>query len=187
MRHDPREIPREIINRLYKDSPEARDILLAHSEAVAAKAIEVARSLPRLGPDLKFIEEAALLHDIGMIHTDAPALGCHGERPYICHGVIGRGMLEEEGLPLHALVCERHIGVGLTVEDIRAKKFPLPQREMLPLSIEEKIICFADKFFSKLGEIKEKPVGDVRKTIAGYGDSHLREFDAMLALFSPPG
>ena len=35
-------------------------------------------------------------------------------------------MLDSEGLPQHALVCERHIGVGLTMEDIRLQKLPLP-------------------------------------------------------------
>jgi len=177
--------PIDIIQRLYHDHQKARDILLAHSRAVASKATEIARLLPYPAVDLRFIEEAALLHDIGMLKTNAPMLGCHGTLPYICHGVEGRAMLEAEDLPLHALVCERHVGVGLTPEDIRINSFPLPQRDMLPLSVEEKIICFADKFFSKIGDIREKPVQEVRKSIARYGKNKLREFDSMLVMFSP--
>jgi uncharacterized protein len=176
---------RDIIYALYKDNTRAMDVLLAHSEAVARKAIEIAHSVPHLGADLKFIEEAALLHDIGMIRTDAPMLGCHGDLHYICHGVEGRLILEAHGLNAHALVCERHVGVGLTVKDIREKRLPIPEYDMLPLSVEEKIVCFSDKFFSKLGETREKSIGEVRTSIARYGEDKAREFDSMLSLFSP--
>jgi uncharacterized protein len=59
---------------------------------------------------------------------------------------------------------------------------------MLPLSIEEQIICFADKFFSKDTEffLKEKPLERVRKGIAKYGDDKLKRFDAWLELFGNP-
>ena len=177
------EDPRDIIRRIYKENPRALEILLAHSEAVAEKAIGVAWSVPNLEPDLRFIEEAALLHDIGIIRTDATALGCSGGLPYICHGVEGRKILESLGLPDHALVCERHVGIGLSVNDIRANKFPLPEREMLPISVEEKIVCLADKFFSKLGKPQEKSLSDVRASIAGYGQDKVRVFNLMLAEF----
>jgi len=174
--------PEEIIERLYHGHTEAMEILLAHSRAVAEKSLEIARTVPHLNPDLELIREAALLHDIGMLHTDAPVLGCRGELPYICHGVIGRGMLEKEGLEPHALVCERHVGVGLTSSDIREKGFPIPERDMLPLSVEEKIVCIADKFFSKLGDLSEKPMEEVRISIAEYGGGKLRAFDVLAAL-----
>lgn len=168
----------EIIDRLYQGHHKARDILLRHSEAVAQKALEVAAMATHLKADTHFIHEAALLHDIGMIETDAPMLGCHGTLPYICHGVIGRRMLEAEGLHHHALVSERHIGTGLTVADIKDNKFPLPLRQMLPLSVEEQIICFADKFFSKTGSQKEKSLQEVRQSIEAYGKDKLDVFDS---------
>lgn len=177
--------PREIINRLYRNSRKARDILIEHSESVARKALEVGRAVSHLDPDLKFIEEAALLHDIGIIKTNAPLLGCHGNLSYICHGVEGRLMLEAEGLPAHALVSERHVGVGLSIKDIKASRLPLPLYDMLPLSLEEKIVCFSDKFFSKLGDKREKPINEVRASIALYGEDKEREFESMLKIFSP--
>jgi len=70
---------------------------------VAGKALAIARRARRLGPDLKFIGEAAMLHDIGILVTDQPSLGCYGDKPYICHGYAGREILEKEGLPAHAL------------------------------------------------------------------------------------
>lgn len=184
--------PLEIIARHYEGHPMARRLLLSHSTLVARKAVEAARIAmgrePGLVLDLGFIEEAAMLHDIGMIRTDAPSLGCRGGLPYICHGVLGREMLEAEGLPLHALVCERHVGVGITAREIEAKGLPLPPRDMIPLSPEEQVICFADKFFSKnggdYGPHGEKPLALVRQSIAKYGEDKLRTFDGWLKRFS---
>ncbi len=172
----------EIIDRLYRDHPQAHAILIAHSEAVARKGRELALNVAHLNPDMDFIYEAAMLHDIGMLMTDAPMLGCTGDLPYICHGVEGAIILNKENLPRHALVCERHVGVGLTPADIRAKKFPIPDREMIPLSIEEKIVCVADKFFSKSGEIHEKPLDKVRTSISRYGQDKLAIFDDLALL-----
>ena len=116
---------------------------------VARKAQLVAERLADRNPDFNFIREAAMLHDIGMCKTHAPGIGCHGNAPYIRHGILGRVMLENEKLPRHALVCERHIGTGLRKSTIERAQLPLPPRDMLPLSLEEQIICFADKFYSK--------------------------------------
>lgn len=176
--------PERLIRRLYAGSTRAMGFLLEHSRLVSQKALEAARRVEHLGPDLRFVEEAAMLHDIGIIRTKAPLFGCHGEAPYIRHGVLGREMLEAEGLPRHALVCERHVGVGLRVEDISGKGFPLPPRDMVPESLEEVIVCFADKFFSKDGEpLREKPLEEVRSQIARYGADKLAVFDGWAELF----
>ena len=90
-----------------------------------------------------------MLHDIGIFMTNAPQLGCYGDKPYICHGYLGRELLEKEGFPKHAIVCETHIGVGLTIADIEKNNFPLPRRDMTPKTLEEQIVCFADNFFRK--------------------------------------
>ena len=107
----------ELIEKYYKTQPQAKSILLAHSHLVANLAVAIARQVSRSEPvDIDFVEQAALLHDIGMRYTDTPAIGCHGDQPYITHGIIGAELLNKENLPRHALVCERHIGVGLTVD-----------------------------------------------------------------------
>ncbi len=148
---------------------------------MAVKALGCLRA-HGLSADLQFVEEAAMLHDIGVVECDAPSIYCHGSLPYICHGVAGRKMLDELGLPRHALVCERHTGSGLSVADIIRQELPLPHRDML--TIEEKAICYADKFFSKSGELtKEKPLDKVMRQMADHGEDSLDRFMALHNLF----
>lgn len=130
--------PLKIISKYYVPYSEAWNILLAHSEVVAEKAKRIALRLPEQNPDIDFIVQASWLHDIGMIKTDAPGIGCTGQEPYIRHGLLGREMLEAEGLHRLALVCERHTGTGLTKEMIERQNLPLPHRDMIPVSLEEK-------------------------------------------------
>ncbi|MFP4532380.1 MAG: HD domain-containing protein [Desulfobacterales bacterium] len=163
--------PIDLINAFYPPGTKLRELLLIHSRAVAERALAIAGRLSHLGPDMTFIREAALLHDIGIYLTNAASIGCSGTYPYICHGYLGRRILEEKGLYRHALVCERHVGVGLTAAEIRAENLPLPERNMLPVSLEEKIICYADKFFSKKPGLNGKPLAfeAVLENVAGYG------------------
>ena len=139
-----------ILDKYYPEDNDCKQILLKHSRMVADFALEMARRHPELGLDLRFIEEAAMLHDIGIFMTSAPDIGCVGDAPYICHGYLGAELLRKEGLPRHARVCERHTGTGLTKERIIASAWPLPAQDMLPETLEEQIVCFADKFFSKV-------------------------------------
>ena len=63
---------------------------------VMKKALSIAKQLPHLNPDLVFIQEAAMLHDIGIFLVDAPDIACTGELPYICHGYAGKILLLAE-------------------------------------------------------------------------------------------
>jgi uncharacterized protein len=160
------------------------DIVLTHSRKVAGKAAEVADRIGVPEEERRFIVEAALLHDIGVSRTASSFAGT-GSLPYILHGLKGREILEEEGYPEHALVCERHIGVGLTVEDIEAQNLPLPRREMVPLSRAERIVCFADLFFSKkpADEEREKSTDEVRRSLEKFGRHKVEIFERWLAEF----
>lgn len=181
--------PVDIINRYYRDKPKAQQILLDHSRKVCRRALKISHALAARGEtvDSRFIAEAAMLHDIGMIRTQTPELGCNGSDPYLRHGVLGREILEKEGLPQHALVCERHIGVGLSAVEIGAQQLPLPQRDMRPQSLEEQIICYADLFYSKnkKNRTREKSPTAVRKKLAQYGHDKIAIFDNWLERFEP--
>lgn len=177
--------PEIILSEFYAPGSKTHDILVIHSKQVAEKALDIAINVKRLQPDMDFIRQAAMLHDIGIFMTDSPSLGCHGTHPYVAHGYLGRTLLEEKNLPRHALVCERHVGAGITEGDIKAYNLPLPVRDMLPLSLEEKIICVADKFFSKdeASRHEERSLDRVITVVKRYGDLNLERFMEWLDLF----
>ncbi len=178
--------PLKIINKYYPEDNPLKQILLQHSRDVATKALEIADKHPELNLNKDFLYEAAMLHDIGIFLTDAPGIYCKGNEPYIAHGYLGADLLRQEGYPQHALVCERHTGAGLSLDDIINQKLPIPQREMLPVSLEEQLICFADKFFSKSHPDHEKSVEKARKSISRYGEEGLRRFDRWCGMFLSP-
>ena len=160
-------------------APQPLEIVETHSRCVADLALEIANNLSLSAHERVFIEEAALLHDIGVSQVHAPGLGLMGTYPYIQHGVLGREILEREGLPDHGLVSERHTGVGLTREDIVRQNLPLPLRDMLPVSLPEQIICFADLFYSKkTGHLTErKSMALVRSKLIPFGVEKVEQFD----------
>jgi uncharacterized protein len=92
---------------------------------------------------------------------------------------------QKKNLPKHGLVCERHVGLGITAEEIRRRRLPLPQRDMIPVSIEEQIICYSDKFFSKKGlkTEKEESVKDVLRGLAHYSRDRVVAFKQWLQIF----
>jgi len=176
----------DLLKKYFKNSS-ALEIILKHGRLVADKSLKIAVALAEQ-VDLKFVEEAALLHDIGVSRVYAPSVHCFGNKPYICHGIEGRKILEAEGLSRHALVCERHIGVGLTSEEIRLQNLPLPPRDMVPLSLEEEIICFADLFYSKHPESLTvmKSREEIRASLQKFGERKIAIFDGWYSRFSSP-
>jgi len=169
--------PNAIINKYYTADSALYHILLTHSECVTQKALAIAEAHPELGLDKDFLYEAAMLHDIGIFLTDAPGIQCFGTEPYICHGILGADLMRKEGYPRHALVCERHTGAGLSLSEIERQQLPVPHRDMLPVSLEEQVICFADKFFSKTRLEEEKSVEQARRSLLKFGEEGVMRFD----------
>lgn len=167
---------RHIIDKYYPEDNALKQILLKHSRAVADKALHICEIHPELALDRPFVEEAAMLHDIGIFRCDAPGIECHGSEPYICHGRIGAELLRSEGFPRHARVCERHTGAGLSVHDITTQHLPLPVQSFLPETLEEQLICYADKFFSKTRLDQEKTAEQAEKSLSKFGQEGVQRF-----------
>ncbi|MGQ9592265.1 MAG: HD domain-containing protein [Planctomycetota bacterium] len=184
--------PLEVIGRHYDASSPLYEILVVHSVLVAAKAAEIAERHLERRPgtriDLEFLAEAALLHDVGIKFCEGEGLPSEGREPYVRHGVLGAELLREEGLPRHALVCERHVGAGISREEVIRKGLPLEPKDYLPTSAEEKIVCAADKFFSKdPGRIwREKPLAKIEKSLGKYGDEVLARWRSLAREFLEP-
>ncbi len=112
-----------------------------HSEKVAVKAMQIANKIKKTQVDMNLVEIGALLHDVGRTKT-------HGFK----HALIGGKILRQKGFSEKlARICETHILGGLDKED--AQKFGLPVKNYLPTTLEEKIICLADKHIAGTREV----------------------------------
>ena len=166
----------DIIDKYYPEDNDLRRLLLKHSRQVSDRCLEVCERHPELELDSTFIEEAAMLHDIGIRWCHAPSIFCCGDEPYLRHGLIGGRLLRQEGLPRHARVCERHTGTGITPQQIEQQQLPLPPGDYMPETLEEQLICYADKFFSKTKLHREKTVEEVARSLKKFGEGGVGRF-----------
>ncbi len=151
-----------IIYKYYPEDDELRRLLLKHSRQVADRCLEIVRKHRELPVDVQFLEEAAMLHDIGIVRCHAPSIHCQGTEPYLKHGPIGADMLRAEGFPRHARVAERHTGTGL------------PGYE--PETLEEQIVCYADKFYSKSRPDRVLTVAETAESLEKFGHEGVLKF-----------
>ena len=175
-----------LIDKYYAQAPELRHILVTHSRQVADRALKIIDAHPEWEQqglvDRAFVEEAAMLHDIGIIFCNAPKIYCNGPHKYIEHGFLGAELLRQEGYPKHALVAERHTGAGITIEQVEREELPIPERDYCPQSLEEKIICYADKFYSKSHLGEEVSLDKIKYNIWKYGHEGYVRWQALIAL-----
>ena len=158
-----------IIDKYYPTDNELRRLLIKHSRQVADRALAICRKHRELPVDMQFLEEAAMLHDIGIYQCDAPSIHCHGTEPYIKHGPIGGDLLRAEGFPRHARVAERHTGTGL------------PGFE--PETLEEQVVCYADKFYSKSSPDHVRSVLETAQSLEKFGHAGVEKFLAWAKKF----
>ncbi len=176
----------KIIHKYIAPDSKTYPFFMIHSMAVTKKALEIGRNLKLNENSLRFIEEASMLHDIGIIRVDDPDMDCKGDKPYLCHMLEGEKILKKEGLPKHARVARSHTGVGVFQEDITENNLPLPVDNYCAETIEEKVISYADLFFSKVEEILwyEKDLDQIRKEIGRFGDRHANILEKWIKEFS---
>jgi uncharacterized protein len=158
-----------IINKYYADNDPLRALLLKHSRQVADRCLEIVKKHRELPVDVQFLEEAAMLHDIGIFRCNAPTIYCYGTEPYLRHGPIGCELLRKEGFPRHARVAERHTGTGL------------PGYE--PETLEEEIVCYADKFYSKSHPDRVLTVVQTAESLERFGHDGVLKFLAWAKRF----
>jgi uncharacterized protein len=109
--------------------------VIKHCEAVAEVALKTAKALEEKGfkVDSDLIEIGALLHDIGRAKTHT-----------VNHAVVGAEIAASAGLPEAVIsIIKRHVGGGITAAE--AEKFGWPKDVYVPVTLEEKIVSYADK------------------------------------------
>jgi uncharacterized protein len=117
--------------------------VIEHCINVTKVALRIANVFKAKGykVDVKLVEAGALLHDMGRGQT-------HG----IEHGVVGGLTARKLGMPMElAHIIERHVGAGLTVDEARRNN--LPRGSYIPETLEEKIVCYADKLIEGAHEV----------------------------------
>lgn len=175
-----------LIDKYYASNPDLRHVLVTHSMQVRDRALHIVDAHPEWVEqglvDRRFVEEASMLHDIGIIFCNAPKIFCTGSHQYVEHGYLGAELLRKEGLPRHADVAERHTGSGITIDQIIREDLPLPVKDYCPRTLEEKIICYSDRFYSKTHLGKELTVSKIRKSLWKYGYDAIMRWEAMAAL-----
>lgn len=86
----------------------------------------------------------------------------------------------KHNLPRHARVAVSHTGVGIFPDEIVARHLPLPTHlEYTPQTLEEKIISYADLFFTKsLPQLLyERSSEEARASVSKFGAKHQELFD----------
>lgn len=178
---------REILALHEKHAPtaEARDSVYTHCVIVCGIA-EQLHARTGLGGDLELVRAGCLLHDVGVyrLYDDAGVLD-HAH--YIRHGILGEELLLEEGLP--GAICRfaaHHTGVGLTREDVLRQELPLPPRDYLAETAEERLVMYADKFHSKSTPPTLLTGDAYAASVRRFGEDKVAAFEAMRATFGEP-
>ena len=172
-----------LLYKYYTEDDDLRRLLLKHSRQVADRCLLIASRHPELQLDTNFLEEATMLHDIGVCWCHAPGIYCYGDEHYIRHGLIGAQLLRREGYERHARVCERHTGTGITREQIVRQQLPLPLGDYVPETLEEQLVCYADKFYSKSKPDRVLTVEETAQSLARFGEEGVDTFLRWARLF----
>lgn len=180
-----------LLYQYYPDDTPQRRILLHHSQQVRERALRVCDRHPELAPDRTLVEAGALLHDVGIFRCDAPGIHCHGTSHYLYHGVLGGELLRRAGEPQVARICERHTGTGLHFRHFVDRHLVPPQlliddptdMALTPETIEEEIVCYADKFYSKSHLERERSIADTLHSIRKFGQDDAEKFEQWAARF----
>ena len=112
-----------------------RENVIRHVEAVSALAVEIAEACRKKGykVDVHLVEIGGLLHDIGRAKTHS-----------VHHALLGAGMAKSLGLPAPVIsIIKRHVGGGISATE--ARKLGWPRDIYVPVTLEEKIVSYADK------------------------------------------
>ena len=177
---------KEIIGKYYPSDDNLRRLLLHHSRQVAERVEKIVRRHPEWEVDSSFLEDAAMLHDVGIFRCDAPGIHCHGNAPYLHHGILGAEILRHEAenadaslRPRYeqlARVCERHTGTGLTAEQLEILDIHVASPDLMPETLEEQIVCYDDKFYSKSHPERERTIEQTIESLRKFGEDGVLKF-----------
>jgi len=132
----------EEAERLLQENGCAEEVV-EHCRRVSAKADEIAEKMNKNGcqVNVALVRVGGMLHDIGRSKVND-----------VSHGVEGGEIVRKRGEEALARIVERHVGGGIKAGEVEGLK-----KDFLPITVEEKIVCYADKLIEELpdGSVKE--------------------------------
>jgi uncharacterized protein len=161
---------------------EAFELVHTHCEIVWA----VARQLLPPALDAELVRAGCLLHDVG-VYLLYGADGTLDHAGYLRHGVLGQELLRDLGFAeTLCRFCAHHTGVGLDRDEIVRRRLPLPPRDYLPESAEERLVMYADKFHSKTAPPTFVTAPAYAAAVSRFGEDKPARFAALVAEFGEP-
>lgn len=130
------------------------DLVWNHCQIVKEIALQLACNPGKKMPqklDINLIIIGSLIHDIGVYY-------CYDEvfnpkqkaSAYFYHGWIGEKLLRELGFPTKITrFATSHTSTGITIKDIQRENLNLELKDYSPVTLEEELVNYADKFHTK--------------------------------------
>ncbi len=177
------------LHKKYAPSEKILDLVWSHSLNVEGIVKKIIADHPELQIKEDLARAGAIAHDIGVYLVEP--CSCHkkgrekSKEPYIKHGVIGADIIRNEGLGKEvALMVERHIGTGISKEQILKNNLPLPVKDFIPKTLEEKLVGYADNFHSK--KPKFNSYAEIKKDLSHYGEESVQRLEECKKIFGIP-
>ena len=154
--------------------------VIEHCKTVASLAVQIAEVCKEKGldVDVQLVEIGAILHDIGRSKTHS-----------VDHVIAGARIARELGLPSSVVsIIERHAGGGVDIDE--AKRLGWTIKSYLPQTLEEKIVCYADKLVEGKRRVKiertiskfSKELGKTHPSLGRIAKLH-EEFSSLIGDF----
>ena len=173
------------LHEQHAPTAEALESVYTHCVIVCGIA-EQLHERSGLGGDISLVRAGCLLHDVGVYRLYG-ADGVLDYANYIRHGILGDELLHDEGFP--DVICRfaaHHTGVGLTRDDVVRQELPLPPRDYLAETAEERLVMYADKFHSKSTPPTLWTADAYAARVRRFGADKVAAFAAMRATFGEP-
>lgn len=175
------------LHRNYAKSDKDFDLIYTHCLIVETIAIQLLDTRPVSGIDRELVHVGCLLHDIGAYDVLEEGRFVKGVR----HGTIGEDILKSEGFSeVVWRFASHHTGVGLTEQDVKDQKLPIPVADYTAKTKEEQLIMYADKFHSKSNPPFEPPYFCTfdwfRGSIQKFGSDKTAKLDVLAETFGRP-
>jgi uncharacterized protein len=171
------------LHEKHAPTREAFEAVYTHCQIVCRIAEQL---LDGRGLDADLVRAGCLLHDIG-VYRLYDADGDLDRAHYMRHGVLGHGLLAEEGFTdTICRFCSCHVGMGLSRDDVRHQRLPIPVADYLPESAEERLVMYADKFHSKARRPTFVTADSYAGDIGRFGADKVATFTSMREEFGEP-